>query len=157
MVAVLAPIEKQTHHIPVWLSAVFTTDSGLARRQYRRQKVNDLSPLWPESHLRQKALHFAKKFIDDMKLQGYDLLTSEADVLVSGPYRSRNLQSKFGATATTKHHVARSNKQVTVLPIVGRQGAEDPFPDKEDFLIEAQFLSSRVRLVEHNLKAASGG
>jgi hypothetical protein len=153
MVAVSVSIEKATQHIPVWLSAVVSASRGLARRKYQRVKVNDLSPLWPENHVRELAVRNAQKFIADMKLQGYDLLTSEADVLVSGPFRSRGLQQQFGKS-TAKHHIARSNRTVTLLPTVGRSTDDELFPEKEDFLIEAQFLSRRVRLVEHRVKEA---
>lgn len=152
--AIHVSVEKATQHIPVWLSAVVSCDRGLARRAYQRVKINDLSPLWPESHVRDLALRNARKFIADMRLQGYDLLTSEADVLLTGPKRSRGLQQQFGKSTTAQHHVRRANRTVTLLPTVSRVGDEEPFPEKEDFLIEAQFLSRRVRLVEHRVKAA---
>lgn len=53
------------------------------------ERVNDLSPLWPESHLRDAILLGAKRFVKycEQMRERYRPLTAEGDFRVSGPYR----------------------------------------------------------------------
>lgn len=151
MVAVLAPVEKTRIYTPVWLGARFTVSRGTGRRQYRRMKVNRLSVLWPESQLRKPALDFARRFVDDMRSQGYELLTAEADVVLTGPFPPRD----YSGQRTQRHHI-RGGGDVTVLPVNSQTIGENN-SSVEDYVLEAEFLSSRVRLVEHAVKGSDNG
>lgn len=155
MVAVLAPLDKTRQYSPVWLRAVFTSPRGLARRQYRRLPFHKLSPLYPESQMREATLKFAKQFIADMESQGYQLLTNEADLLVTGPLRARGWDKATDGTYKRKHHV--TGKPVDLFPVVGRSASSEPYPDKEDFILEARFLNTRVRMVEYRVKEPADG
>lgn len=93
----------------------------------RGVKVNDLSVLWPYSHLRSLALQGAKQFTADLAKRGYRLLTNEADVVVFGPYRGRGWQRQPSGD----------------LKAIGRQEGEDPFPEAVDFLLIGEFLATR--------------
>ncbi len=110
------------------------------------KKINDLSELWPESRARHAAIFAAKKWIADMEKQGFQLLTAESDVLVAGPithldwskHASRSWEPGDGMSKTV-----RAGGRIVGAP-------EDT--DYEDFLLRAQFLATKTRMVEHTLK-----
>lgn len=138
MVAVHTPIDKQTIRNVVDLRAVFTVDVGLVETIQRhspgwvaqRIRVNDLSPLWPESLLRKPALEWARRFVEDMVRRGFELAQNEADVWLSGPFLSKG----YGRVEYGKG--------------ISRTENEELFPDMVDFLLEAKFVTKRVRMVE---------
>ena len=126
MTAILIDRHKQTVHQPITLRARMTVDRGLVTRAERQTKINDLPSLFPHGELRQKLTRAAVKWIGDMRRQGYDLLTSEADITATGPYAPRNLLGRtnaFGATVRGEEDIQNAVAA--------------------DFVLEATFLSTR--------------
>jgi hypothetical protein len=160
MVAVQAPIEKTRTYTPVVQRARLSVPRGLGRRQYQRVRVNDLSSLWPEGQLRTVILRNAQKFVEDLGKQGYQLLSAEADVTVTGPYQHREFTTS--GLQPVERHVRRgpaSNRQsVTVagLQARGRTLGAEADSDWEDYILEARFLNSRVVRFEHAVKGPAG-
>ena len=135
--------EKTTVHTPVWLDCRVTVDRGLFHRQYPGVTVNDISSLWPEGELRQRVFTYANKWIQDMKAQGYDLITAEADIQFWGPFKHVNLSGAQGKSWSPAPGMPK-----TFRPF-GEAQFEDPYEDKADFILKARFLASKVRMVEH--------
>ena len=126
MPAILVDRWKTTVHEPITLRARMTVDRGAVVAQYRQRKINTLPQLWPHGELRNQLMHGAKKWVSDMGKQGFELLTAEADVTVTGPYAPRNLHGKtnqFGATVEDQDDVQNAHAA--------------------DFVLEATFLSAR--------------
>lgn len=136
MIAVHAPVDKVRVHVPVRQQARFSVDRGMVERQYNAVKLNDMPTLWPYSHMREQAFYWAKRFIHDMALQGMDLHTAEADIKLYGPYRHRRF--------------AGSIQEITTI---SRQRFEDQDQDVADFVLEAEFIAHRLRLVPHVVRS----
>jgi hypothetical protein len=139
-------VEQSTVHEPVWLECRVTVDRGLFHRQYPGVTVNALSSLWPESELRQKVFQYAQKWIDDMKAQGYTLLTAEADIGFWGPFKHVNTSGAGAKSWTPAPGMAKTFRAF------GGTERDDPYEDKADFLLKARFLASKRRMVEHAVR-----
>jgi hypothetical protein len=109
--------------------------------------VNDVSSLWPESELREKVFTYAGKWIHDMEAQGYSLITAEADIKMWGPFKHVNMS---GAKAKSWEPAPGMKK--TFRPF-GEIEDDDPYEDKADFLLKAQFLASKSKMVERAVRA----
>lgn len=130
-------------HEPVWLECRVTVDRGLFHRQYPGVTVNAISSLWPENELREKVFRYADKWIHDMKSQGYDLITAEADIKFWGPFKHVNLSGSQAKSWTPAPGMAKTFRAF------GETELDDPYEDKADFLLKARFLATKQRLVEH--------
>ena len=93
------------------------------------ERINDLSPLPPETHFRAAMLRAARLFVDDLikKPERYHLETPEADMLIYGPYQHR---SHSGVA-------------------VGFEQDEWLFPEAVDFQIVGDFVAEFGKNVEH--------
>jgi hypothetical protein len=111
MTAIHTPIEKTKVYSAVTKTCRATVDRGLFRKQYNWVKVNDLDVLWPHNHVREAAIDAAKKFVEDMRKQGFSLLTAESDVEIYGPLRHHDFSK------STAHPGSRllGRNQPTVL------------------------------------------
>lgn len=91
------------------------------------ERINDLSPLPPESHFRKAMLKAAQRFVDDLgkKRERYELTTNQADLLIYGPFQHR---------------------EASLAPI-GFQQDEMLFPDTLDFQIVGDFKAQYGFLV----------
>lgn len=118
---------------------VLTVDSGMVHRQSRWERINDMPSLWPFSHLREAVLAGAKVFVSDLEKRGWKLLTPEADMLVCGPLQARNWSSAADGS----------------FKATGRQAGEHLFPDKCDFILQAEFLYTKPWVAEVRLPEAS--
>lgn len=145
------PAEKTKVHIPVTLRCRVTVDRGMFYRQYRGCKINDMEQLWPYSHLRSAAMDGAKEWIRQMKLQDYELLTPESDILVMGPYKSRNWSGAGSASWRPAPGAAPSFRAFSEM------ANEDPQAESADFILEARFLAGRLRMVEHSITTPTEG
>lgn len=138
--------DKDMVHVPVVLRCRVTVDRGLFTKQYRGVKVNDIGVLWPESHFREKAITGAKMWIQQMEQQGYSLLSSESDIAVWGPYKPRNF------TGAQQRSWRPAPGMGSTFRTFGERSDEDPFEDSADFVLEARFLASKQRMVEHSVR-----
>jgi hypothetical protein len=143
MTAIHTPIEKTKVYSAVTKTCRATVDRGLFRKQYNWVKVNDLDVLWPHNHVREAAIDAAKKFVEDMRKQGFSLLTAESDVEIYGPLRHHDF-SKSTAPSWKPAPGAQSTYRT-----FGYGFAEEDMSDAEDFLLRARFLSSKMQRVEH--------
>jgi hypothetical protein len=145
MTAVHVPIEKTKVYSAVTKTCRATVERGVFQKQYRWVKVNDLDVLWPHNHVREAAISAAKKFVEDMRKQGFSLLTAESDVEVFGPVRHHDF-SKSTAPSWAPAPGAK-----TTFRTFGYHNAEEDQDGAEDFLLRAQFLSSKMKRVEHKI------
>ena len=136
---------KASIAVPERVQGVWTVESALVFRSgvptMRGVELNDLSPLWPMSMLRDELMKGAKKFVADMAKHGLELLTAEGSIHVYGPWKARGWDENATATQQTKHHV-RGNS-LTVPKTVGRTADETKYPGKVDFIFIADFLARR--------------
>jgi hypothetical protein len=144
-IAAHVPIEKTKVYSAVTKTCRATVERGLFQKQYTWVKVNDLDVMWPHSHVREAAMTAAKKFVEDMRKQGFNLLSAEADIQIYGPLRHHD----FTKSATPSW--SPSPGMPGTFRTVGYGfGEEDP-NDAEDFLLRAQFLSTKMKRVEHKI------
>lgn len=148
MVAIHTPIDKGTVYTPVTKTCRVTVDRGMLPRQFAWERINDISSLYPESTFRKEAMAAAKKFVSDMERQGLELITPEADMLVYGPLRHRDL-SKPGHAAPTWRPAPGASP---TFRSSGFDIYEEHGDDAEDFLLRAEFLSKRVHMAEYIIK-----
>lgn len=132
-------VKPGTVHTRITRRGVLTVDSGLVHRQSRWERINDMPSLYPFSHLREAVMAGAKVFVSDLEKRGYKLLTPEADMLVCGPLQARDWSGAADGNFTA----------------VGRQGGEHLIPDKCDFMLQAEFLSTKPWVAEVRLPEAS--
>ena len=121
--------------VPVRLTAAFPVEvEGLART-YRGTKISEFIDLQPYATVQRIAVDAAKKWIQHMALQGYELQGNETQIRLWGPYRPKsNLYQSFG-----------EQRSATSF-----QMDESPFPDgKAKMLLTGHFLARRQRTVEH--------
>lgn len=132
-----------TVHVPEERTARITVDRAIVQpdRIWNGVRVNDLSSLWPYGELRTRLLNAAKKWIRDEGLRERDLVTAEADILVYGPYRSRD------GTYTTPDALLRAMR-ANRGGVVGYDESEDFNPEAADFVFKATFISRRHRPVQ---------
>lgn len=141
---VIIPVEKTKIYSAVTKTCRATVERGMFRKQYAWVKVNDLDQMWPGNQVRHAAISAAKKFVEDMRKQGFDLLTAESDIVVYGPLRHHD----FSASASPQWSPSPGMKKTFKTFGYDFMNEEDP-NDAEDFLLRAQFLSTKIRLVEH--------
>lgn len=146
MVAIHTPIDKGTVYTPVTKTCRVATDRGMIRTPKRWVRINDLSSLWPEGQFRTVALDAAKRFVADMARQGLRLITPEADLLVYGPVRHRDLTKQAAPTWTPAPGMAPTYRST------GFDIYEEHGDGSEDFLLRAEFLASKVHMVEYVTK-----
>ena len=112
--------------VPVKLTAAFPVESSALARTYRGVKVSEFVDLQPYSTVQRVAVDAAKKWIQHMALQGYELRGNETDIRLWGPYRPKS--ALYGSFTE----------------------AENPFPDgKAKMLLTGHFLAHKQRTVEH--------
>lgn len=116
---------------PVRLRAALEIDVELMPLRMVNDRINDLSPLGPERHFREKMMWGAKEFVFRMKQQGKTLLTPEGDMLIQGPY--------------LKHNWANHRDGVRA---VARKVDEVLYPDGVTYYIIGTFLETRAHQVE---------
>lgn len=145
MTAVHVPIEKTKVYTAVTKTCRATVERGVFQKPYQWVKVNDLDVLWPHNHVRHAAIEAGKKFVEDMRKQGFDLLTAESDIVVYGPLRHHD----FSQSASRSWQPAPEAKP-TYRTFGYGFNEEDP-NDAEDFLLRGQFLSSKMARVEHTI------
>ncbi len=104
---------------------------------YNGTPINGMLSLDLRDELRARCIDGAKQWVRRRSLDGMSLLTSESDVKVFGPYRSR---------AGT---YSRSKK----LDVTAYGEDEDFNDDLADFVFEATFLSTRHRPVQTKAEA----
>jgi hypothetical protein len=150
MVAIHTPASRGTVYTPVMKTCRVATDRGMIRPPgFAWVRINAISSLWPDSQFRAEAIKAAKQFVADMERQGLELITAEADMLVYGPIRHRDFS---GAGAPTWRPAPGADP---TFKAGGFAFSEDPDSDWEDFLLRAEFLSSRVHMVEYIIKDTS--
>jgi hypothetical protein len=132
------PVELTGNYVVDWDMAYPVMAARPARRvhgvwleagQVWNERINDLSPLPPESHFRAFTLRCARKFVEEMakKRARYQLVTQEGNLVIRGPYQHRDT--------------------VTPKP-VGFQQDEILHPECLDFHITGTFLAEYGHLVE---------
>ena len=120
-------LDKAKVAVPVKLTAAFPVESDSLARTYRGTAFKDFIDLLPYANVQRIAVDAAKKWIQHMTLQGYELIGNETEIQLWGPYRPKST----GGTATSF------------------QMNEDPFPDgKAKMLMTGTFLARRHRTVE---------
>lgn len=143
--------EKAQQHIPVRHRAVLSLEPSLVARSrcvpiggLKGPRINDLSPLWPASYLRDALLSGAIKWVAAMRKQGFELLTSEASVRVWGPLKPKYWDQASGSSLFVRAH----------------QDGEDPRNAmKADFIFLADFLAGQgfVHADDHEMASAHAG
>lgn len=128
-------------HIPVSLECRVSVDRDVFRRQYVGVKINELTPLHPYHHFREKVMKAARMWIDDMRRQGHDLLTAESDIQVFGPYRSIHREGSHAPTWEPAPGMAKTFKSHV------RGIGESANPDSADFVMKATFITHKARPV----------
>ena len=123
--------------VPEWLNArfpiereaVMTQATDLKPRQWMKVKLSTLQFNPRDHELYTTAVYFAKKFIHDMALQGFGLLTAESDLMITGPYA--HLESDTHRRG------------------VGRHWGQEQTEQYADFRITGQFLRARPITFEY--------
>lgn len=112
---------------PVNLTAAFPVDADSLARTYRGTAFGDFIDILPYATVQRIAVDAAKKWIQHMALQGYELIGNETAIKLWGPYRPKS----HDGTATSYRR------------------DEEPFPDgKAKMLMTGTFLSRRQYVVE---------
>ena len=125
-------LDAQTVAVPVTLTAAFPIEVDALHRTYRGSPVKSFIDIQPYATAQRIAVDAAKKWIQHMALQGYELLGNENEIKLWGPYRPKS--RLYGDAANS--HTADGN----------------PFPDgKAKMLLTGHFLARRQRLVEHGI------
>ena len=123
-------LDKQKVAVPVSLTAAFPVESDALARTYRGTQFKDFIDIQPYATVQRIAVDAAKKWIQHMSLQGYELLGNETDIKLWGPYRPKSALYRSD-TAT------------------GFASDEEPFPDgKAKMLMTGTFLAARQYTVE---------
>ena len=121
-------LDKQQVAVPVSLNGAFPIPSDAIARTYRGVKFGEFIDIHPYAVVQRLAIEAAKKFVADMRLQGYELLGNETDLQLWGPYRDRTYEIDKG---------------------VGFALTDEPFPEgKAKMLIAGRFLARRQHVVE---------
>lgn len=148
--AVVAIPEWVQGRVTVWADMLPTTGKMLvpdeagdlvekrALKPYRQVRINDLSPLADETHLRRFLMDAARKFEADMEREGKHPLTAEADWYVTGPFPHREV------SLSAAKPVLGNEGERPGFGVIGQRADENPWPDKADFVIQAQFLKTRI-------------
>lgn len=99
------------------------------------ERINDLSPLPPERHFREKMLQGARLFVDllSKKRERFRLVTPEADLRIYGPGISRG----FGKSQTPA-----PGEMATVV-----RGNEEVYPEEVTMYIIGDFVAEYGFLV----------
>ncbi len=100
---------------PVPLTGSYTVDFDMAypvlnaRPQGRvlDERINDLSPLPPESHFRNFTFYCAKRFVQEMerKRERYHLHTAEGDLRIRGPFMTKDMTGTMHADGFEQHEL----------------------------------------------------
>ena len=115
---------EQSVAVPVKLTAAFPVEVEALHRTYRGTKFSEFIDLQPYATVQRIAVDAAKKWVQHMALQGYELM---GDIKLWGPYRPKGMSG----TATSF------------------LDSEDPFPDgKAKMLLTGMFLARRQVAVE---------
>lgn len=119
---------------PSYLEALVRVprEIAIAKRQFRGVKINDISELEPERKLRERLIYWAKKWLHDMELQGFRLITAESDILVFGPFMPRMTDTKKVAHAMILGELGWSGP--------GIQNARAMQVEEADFKLRATFI-----------------
>lgn len=140
-------LRAATVYAPETLRARLTVPRGMVPpdpkeadflRRYNGVAINSMAALWPYDELRTRCIAGAQQWVRHKAGQGYELLTAESDIKVYGPYRSR--AGTYGGDKKT-------------IRVTGYAEDEDFNEDLADFVLEAQFLSSRYRPIQTKAEA----
>lgn len=124
--------------VPEWLHGRFQVERAavltnprldLQPRQWKLVPINDLARDPRDAHLSTTALRNAKQFVADVGKQGFQLLSAEADLRVTGPYP--HLEADTRGRGVGRH--------------LGQE-EEEPYVD---FRISGQFLRTRALAFEY--------
>ena len=128
-------LDAQKVAVPVSLTAAFPVEVESLARTYRGSPIGSFIDILPYATAQRIAVDAAKKWIQHMALQGYDLIGNETEIKLWGPYRPKSAlyQGALGEVGTATSY----------------QQDEDPFPDgKAKMLLTGNFLARRHRTVE---------
>ena len=142
-VAAHVPIEKTKTYTPVMKTCRATVERGMFKKPCAWVKINDLDVLWPHHHVRDAAITAAKKFVEDMRKQGNELLTAESDIEIYGPLRHHDFSKSTAASWNPAPGAAPTFRTFGY----DFENEEDP-NGAEDFLLRAMFLSTKTKRVE---------
>jgi hypothetical protein len=128
-------VTKETVAVPVKLTAAFPIEAEALARTYKGTRIGDFIDLLPWATAQRIGIDCAKKWIQHMASQGYELIGNETDIKMWGPYRPKSeLYKSFGGE--------RSASSIS--------SADEPFPDgKAKMLLTGHFLARKQHLVEH--------
>ncbi|MCR4342201.1 MAG: hypothetical protein NUW01_20170 [Gemmatimonadaceae bacterium] len=101
-----------------WLHAKFPIEREAVPRQWKGVRINTLALDPRADELYRTAVHFARRFIHDMRLQGFELLTNEADLLITGPFP--HLEADTGGRAIGRHFGQEQTEQYADFRITGQ-------------------------------------
>ncbi len=131
----VAVVEWLRGRFPIERDAVTTRIADPRPRQWRTVKISTLNLNPRDRELYDTAVRCAKSFIHDMAAQGFDLLTSEADMTVTGPYPHLTTDTGLNPDGTGR--------------AVGRHLGQEQEEQYADFLIQGQFLRTRPLTFEY--------
>jgi hypothetical protein len=121
--------------VPVKLTAAFPVEVESVARTYRGLAAKSFIDLQPYATVQRVAVDAAKKWVQHMALQGYELIGNETDIRLWGPYRAK---STLYQRAVGDERAASSYHD-----------GDAPFLDgKAKMLLTGQFLARRQRTVE---------
>lgn len=83
-------LDAQTVAVPVRLVAAFPVEVAALARVYRGTKFSEFIDLQPYATVQRIAVDAAKKWIQHMALQGYELTGNETEIEMWGPYRAKS-------------------------------------------------------------------
>ncbi len=146
MTLIREDLTKATVYSPVTQRARLSVPRGIVPegRVYNGERVNDMAALWPYDELRSRCIDGMKKWVRRRQLDGDDLLTSESDIKVYGPYRSRS---------GTYNRSTADPRKPGAMHVTAYGEDEDFNDDLADFVFEAVFLSRRHRPVQAKAEA----
>ena len=127
-------LDAQTVAVPVNLTAAFPVEVDVLHRTYRGTAVKDFIDIQPYAAVQRIAVDAAKKWIQHMALQGYELIGNETDIKLWGPYRPKSaLYKSIGEDRSATSYTQDS----------------DPFPGGQaKMLMTGTFLAKRQYAVE---------
>lgn len=128
-------LDVQTVAVPVKLTAAFPVEVEALARTYRGVQVGEFIDAVPYRTVQRIAVDAAKKWVQHMALQGYELQGNETEIKLWGPYRPKaKLYEGIGGERSATSYME----------------SESPFPDgKAKMLLTGHFLARRQRTVEY--------